>query len=180
MARFKLVSILLVLFSGAFASAQEVAFKYKLDLLFGMTSSCTFEGTKQISQVRFNIGKSDLNSKKDFVEAEIRLSVCVFTGDMIKERYSVPVPRFLFTAGAAPMQGVFNIDHPKFSKVSVDEVRRGTFQVRFMERNGQAWKQIDPIELSLNSKASHPEKLRFYVTSKKKWIEASLRLIEGR
>ncbi|KYG64777.1 hypothetical protein AZI86_11270 [Bdellovibrio bacteriovorus] len=180
MARLKLISVIAVLFASHISLAQEVAFKYKLNLLFGMTSSCTYEGQKEISQVRFNIDKSDLNSKKDFVEAEIRLSACIITGDMIKERYSVPVPRFLFTDGAAPMQGVFNIAHPKFSKVSVDEVRRGTFQVRFIEKNGQAWKQIDPIELTLNSKASHPEKLRFYVTSKKKWIEASLRLIEGR
>lgn len=177
MARLKLISILVFTLAANMASA-DVAFKYKLKPFFGLKEACIDNGEKELSQVRFTVNKTELKSNLDFIEAEIRLSACVITGGIIKERYSLPVPRFLF-AEAAPMQGVFKVDHPKFSKVSVDEIKQGSFQIRFIEKSGKAWKQIDPIELTLNKKGEYPDKIRFYVTSKKKWIEAKLRLIEG-
>lgn len=178
MDRIKLVLLTALLLATSSAGAKEVSYKYKMDLFFGIKASCVYANKSEISQVRFTVDKADLDSRKSFIPAAIRISACVLTGSLIKEHLQLPLPHFLF-ANEAPLQGTFSLDgNALFSKVSITEIRQGTYQLKYFEKNGKPWKHIDSIEITKNKKNTHPEKIKFDVTARNQTIEARLRLIE--
>lgn len=178
MDRLKLIIVTALMMVVSSALAKDVSYKYKIDLFFGIKESCTHENQSELSQVRFTVDKADLSSRKTFIPGAIRLSACVITGSLIKEHFQLPLPHFLF-AKEAPLQGTFPLDgHKNFSKVTITEVRQGTYQLKYFEKSGKAWRHIDSIEITKNKKGTHPEKIKFDVTSKNQTIEARLRLIE--
>jgi hypothetical protein len=179
MDRIKLSLLALSIFSfSQFARAGETAYKYKMNLFFGLKESCTIDGKKELSQVRFHIDNEELDSRKSLIAAEARISACIITGSLIKEHYPLILPRFLFS-DEAPIQGTFPINgHPFLAKISISEVRQGTYKLQYTEKSGKAWKVIDSIEITKSIKGPYPEKIKFDVTSKNQTIEAKLRLIE--
>lgn len=179
MDRIKLSLLALSILSfSQFASAGEMAYKYKMSPFFGLKESCTVNGAKELSQVRFNIDTDELSSRKSLIAAEVRISACIITGSLIKEHYPLIMPKFLFGDEAA-IQGTFPISgHPFLAKITVNELRQGVYQIQYTEKSGKPWRVIDSIEITKSTKGAYPEKIKFDVTSKNQTIEAKLRLIE--
>jgi hypothetical protein len=172
----KLVLVLLS-FSAGSAFASEHIYKYSVVPFFGMKNSCKVNGKDELSQVRFIIPSDEIKSNKQFIKAEILVNVCLITGDFVREGHVLTVPRFLFTE-AAPMQGTFKIENAKLPKLSVNELKKDQWQIRYFDAANQPWKSIDPIELTIDPKVHRPTALRFLAKSKNKWLDAKLRLFE--
>lgn len=176
MAWLKLIPLGFLLVSGA-ALADTNVYKYQIKSSLGISQSCTNDGEQEISQVRFFIDSDKLQSNQDIIAARVKISVCLWGGAVIKETHDLMVPRFMFVQ-AAPMQGAFPLKNSAFTKISVSELKVNTWQVRYFDKTGNIWSKMDPIEVKLSAKRGFPESLRFYVKEKKKWIEATFRLIE--
>lgn len=182
MARIQLITLLLLLFVGLTSQAQSKstqAFKYQIKSSLGVSESCEDEGKNQLSQVRIYISQKDLQSSQDFIPAQVRVSACIWGGSYVKDTYELKLPRFMF-ATAIEKEGVFNLNAEySLNKIGIEKLGGTSWKVRYF-RNTTAWDQIDPIELTLtkNKNRTYPEKIRFYIVKKSKWIEANLRLIE--